>query len=181
MFKKLLDKIKYPPAEASGRKNFERAHRALMRNDMTAAAEYNTAAVEAFDQMIAETREAGKDVFPRLLALAGIAYLRENRAEDAEKCFAEVRRRNEKLPEPFIYGGMALAQLDKADKAIDIWREYHRFTDMPVIINTLKEQLRNYEDGEVDMDSLCSELAKAIHKQDRQDYRAQKEYRLLKK
>jgi len=181
MFKKLLDKIKNPPAEASARKNFDRAYRALMRNDMGAAAKHNTAAVENFDQMIQETEASGKEVFPRLLALAGIAYVRENRPADAEKCFKDVRRRNDKLEEPYIYGGIALGALGEADKAVEVWKEYYRFTGMPAIVNVLKEQLRLFENGETDMDSVCAELSAAIHKQDRQDFRAGKEYQLLKK
>jgi hypothetical protein len=93
MLGNLLKKITTPPPFQVGKRNFERAWRASMNNDMKMARHYNAKAAQAFREMFKADIAKGKRTFPPRLAAAGIAILRDGDPATASQLLSKALER----------------------------------------------------------------------------------------
>jgi len=155
------------PAHRKGEKNFERARAAELRNDFERAKEFFRDAAKAFDAHFAQQKQAGKDIRPSRLAMAGICYTRLGRHQDALNVFDKALSVKE-IPDAYLHAGYASAKLEDRAKALHYWTNYPNWADQRIIATALKEQVSAISnDG--DLQTACETVAQAVQRQDREN------------
>ncbi len=109
------------PLSSVGKRNYNRAVRAEHANDMAAAREYWAAADQAWAAWLDEHRD---DAIPSAdnMAMAGIAFYKNGRAEAAVEVLDLVREQEPYRFEPWVFTGLAWASLGQTDQALAAWQ-----------------------------------------------------------
>lgn len=146
-----------------GEKNFERGRAAELRGDFGKAEEYFRVGAEGFDAHFAK----GGVSKPSHLVMAGICYTRIGRNEDALDVLDRAMGAKD-IPDAFLHAGYAAARLGDRDAAVRYWSGYPAWADQRFIAETLKEQIAALQGGS-DVEAVCEAVAKAVHRQDREN------------
>ncbi|MEF2146134.1 MAG: hypothetical protein V3573_11875 [Desulfovibrionaceae bacterium] len=183
MFGTLLKKLATPPPFQIGKRNLERAHRALLNNDMAQAAEYNTLAAQAFRAML--TQAEGKPIFPARLVAAGVALLREGDPETAATLLERAVESDRMLLPAMVWAGLAHAMLGRQEQALRHWQAFPGVQAGQVVLDKiLKEQVRLLEmtaGQKRDLAAACNAVSQALIQQERISHREGKPYWLLER
>lgn len=156
---------KFTKPYKKGEMNFERARDAEAAKRFPKAEEYFIKSAEGFDAHFAAKDAAGDEIHTPHLVMAGIAYTRLGRNQDALRVLDAALARKE-IPDAFLNAGYAAAKLGDADLARNYWSRYPAWADQRIIANALKEQLSLLAAEAPDLVACCEAIAKAVLAQD---------------
>ncbi|MBG0788894.1 MAG: hypothetical protein H0S80_00175 [Desulfovibrionaceae bacterium] len=147
-----------------GEKNFDRARDAESRRNFDKARECYLASAAAFDEHLADKRAGGEEIRPSHLAMAGLAYTRLGRYEDALAILDECLERTD-IPDAFLYAGFAAVRLGQFDKALEYWKNYPTWADQRILANMLREQIGALKAAPPDGDAICDAVIQGVYEQ----------------
>ena len=147
-----------------GEKNFDRARDAESRRMFDKAREYYQECAAGFDEHLASKRAEGKEIRPSHLAMAGLAYTRMGRYEDALTTLDECLDRKD-IPDAFLYAGFAAIRLGQFDRALEYWKNYPTWADQRILANMLKEQIKALKADPPDADAICDAVIQSVYEQ----------------
>ena len=157
-----------PPARR-GEKSVERGRSAELRGDFTAAETHFRDASQAFDAHLARLQERGRDMRPSHRVLAGIAYTRTGRNQDALAVLGPVLESGD-IPDAYLHAGYAAAKLGDGERAAGYWAAYPDWAEERMLGRVLREQAAALRLGG-DPQAACEAVARAVLAQDRENAR----------
>jgi len=181
MFKKLLHQLTTPPAHQVGKRNLERAWRAMLNGDMEKARTYNTRAAKAYQEMLAHDQDRGRQTFPARLAAAGISLLRDGNPKEAASLLDQALERQEVLFPAYAWAGLAHGHIGDEGAASRYWKKFSTVqAGQPVLGKILHEQQQALNSNMTSLAEACRAVEHGILKQDKADYREGRGFWLLK-
>ena len=160
---------KFIPPARRGEKSVERGRAAEMRGDFAAAEAHFRTAAEAFDAHLARRTRRGGAVRPSHRVLAGIAYTRIGRNQDALDVLGPVIEAGG-IPDACLHAGYAAAKLGEAEKAARYWAAYPDWAEERILGRVLHEQAAALLRGAAPQ-AACEAVARAVLDQDRENAR----------
>lgn len=159
-----LDKL--VPASKRGEKNMERARRAEVRGDKAKTREYYEKVAQAFDEHFAKT----PDPMTGHMAMAGIAYARLGRNQEAVQLLEKALEQRSCIPDAVVHAGFAYLAMDDPQSAIRVWKQFPKEAEQSVMARALKDMITQLESANsADFDAIMQEVARAWHSQAKYD------------
>ena len=160
---------KFIPPARRGEKCVERGRAAELRGDFAAAEAHFRDGAEAFDAHLTSRGQRGRDVRPSHRVLAGIAYTRTGRNQDALAVLGPVLKSGD-IPDAYLHAGYAAAKLGDGERAAGYWAAYPDWAEERLLGRVLREQAAALRLGG-DPQAACEAVARAVLAQDRENAR----------